>query len=219
MSKFKDDKIPDRPPQSKAEVMALVLVSLFFGGMFLASIIKDFSVFKVSIGFFLASWVVLLVLHEFGHALMARALGWSVSKVCIGTGKIVRRSVIFGMPTEFRAIPLSGYAVPCPTDLIQPRLKQFLIYAAGPGIELVAVGFIAAILGPDTLLRLQPNLLIIGLQSFCVAALFGAFINLIPLPIETDRGKAASDGLGMILAWSISDAQFAEWIEEGGRSS
>ncbi len=214
MSEFRDGKIPDREPRNAAELGAVIVVALFFGGMILAALLQDFTIYKLSVPFFLISWVVLLVLHESGHALVALALGWSVDKVCIGSGRRVATLWIGGMPVEFRAIPLSGFALPRPQDMDRPRTKQFLIYAAGPGIELLSVLLILALAGSDTLFNLRPDLFRIGLQSFCVAAVFGAVTNLIPLYHQIDGGRAWSDGLGMILSWRLPDRYFRERIDE-----
>ncbi len=207
---FEDGQPPERPPQTKNEWGILVIILFFFLLMLSLDLAEDWTVKKLSVPFFLISWVILLIVHEFGHALMAKALSWKVEKVCIGTGKVVFRKRIFGMPTEFRTIPLSGYASPQPADLIAPQLKQFLIYAAGPGIELVCVALIAWIVGPEKLLTRVDDVGIIATQTFCVAALLGVFINLIPIPHDTENGTAWSDGLGMILCWRLPDEYFRE---------
>lgn len=213
MSEFINGKPPDRSPRNKTEVATIVILGVFFTGLMLAALLKDFSVFKLSIPFFMISWILLLVIHEFGHALMARALGWKVSRVSIGTGKVIAKRKIRGMQTEIRAIPLSGYAQPRPADLIHPQMKNFLIYAAGPGIELFIVGLFWFFLGNETLLSREPFIWLIGIQSFSVAAIFGAIINLIPLAHDSELGKTPSDGLGMILAWKIPDEEYAKWME------
>jgi Zn-dependent protease len=196
--------------------MAVILVSVFFGGMMAAALFKEYSVYKLSVPFFIVSWAILLIIHEFGHALMARTLGWKVEKVSIGSGKFIGERRIFGMVTEFHAIPLSGFVVPRPTDLNQPQLKNFLIYLAGPGIEIIFAALITVILGPDILFDRHPDMWIIFLQSFSFAAAFGAIINLVPFPHASEDGgpPTPSDGLGMILAWKIPDDQYGKWIEE-----
>lgn len=205
---------PDRSPQSPNEWGILVILSVFFGLFLVLDLAREFSIQKLSVPFFLLSWVVLLILHEFGHALVARALGWRVEKVSIGTGKVRREHRILGMPVEFRTIPLSGYAVPRPVDLHLPRLKHFLIYAAGPGVELVAVALIAALVGKDRLLTPTEVPAMIAMQTFCVAALFGAVFNLIPLSHATGNGLAWSDGLGLIRCWRIPDEDYRRMRDE-----
>lgn len=205
---------PDRAPQTPNEWGVLVIFSFFFALFIFLELAQDFSVAKLSVPFFLISWVILLVLHEFGHALMAKMLGWQILLVSIGHGLVRARLAVFDTPVEFRTLPLSGFVLPRPGNLVAPRLKQFLIYAAGPGIELVAVAIIVALIGPDEMLRRSPEVRLIAAQSFCVAALFGAIFNLIPFPHQTAEGKAWSDGLGMILCWGIPDEEFRRRMEE-----
>jgi hypothetical protein len=196
---------PDRSPQTPNEWGILVILSFFFGLFLVIELAQEFTVQKLSVPFFLLSWVVLLLLHEGGHALMAWLLGWRVERICIGSGQVRHQRKLCGVPVEFRTIPLSGFVVPRPVDLRAARLKLSLIYAAGPGIELLAVVLLAGLLGTDRLLGPSGSPAMIAVQSFSVAALFGAGLNLIPLPHATADGKAWSDGLGMIAAWGLRD--------------
>lgn len=208
---FEPEHIPDRPPANAPEKWTIGLFSLIFFGLFTAEIARDFQVAKLSLPFFLISWVILLVVHEFGHALMARALGWEVDLISLGSGKIRRRLRVLGMDVEIRTIPLSGFVRPRPLDHISPHLKNFLIYAAGPGIEILLVLIIALTLGFSTLLQRSESIALIATQSFCLAALFGAIFNLIPFPHRNNDGSQSwSDGLGMILCWTIPDSHYGE---------
>lgn len=212
-SPFEDNRPPDRSPRNKNERGVLLILGFFFGLFLLMELARDFTPAKWSVPFFLLSYILLLWIHEMGHAIMARLVGWRVSLICIGSGKVRSQGRILGMPIEYRTIPLSGFVRPEPSDLIAPRLKEFLIYSAGPGVELLLVAGIAAALGPDTLLQRTEVIGGIAAQSFCVAALFGALLNLIPLPHQTEQGAAWSDGLGMILCWRLPDAWFQGRIE------
>ncbi|MDF1751307.1 MAG: site-2 protease family protein [Verrucomicrobiales bacterium] len=200
-----------RPP-SKPELAAIVMLAVFFGGMMLVALYEEYSVFKLSVPLFLVSWAILLFIHELGHALMAKWLGWRVEKISIGTGKLISQFTILGMPTELRAIPLSGFVIPRPANLAFPRLKCFLIFGAGPGVEIGLALLIWLFLGSETLFSRQPIIWLIALQSFGAAAVFGALVNLVPLNHQTDNGKSPSDGLGMILAWIIPEEQYEKWL-------
>jgi len=183
------------------------LFGFLFAGLFAAEIIRDFQIAKLSLPFFLISWVLLLAIHEFGHALTARAVGWRVDLVSLGFGQVRRKLRILGMEVEIRTLPLSGFVRPRPLDLISPHLKNFLIYAAGPGIEILIGLLITLLLGPSTLLHRSDSIPLVATQSFCLAALFGAILNLIPLPHRNDDGSQSwSDGLGMILCWTLPDS-------------
>ena len=211
-SPFQNQKPPDRSPRTKNEKGILTILGFFFALFLSMELARDFTIAKLSVPFFLISYVILLWIHEMGHALMARSVGWRVSLISIGSGKVRGTGRILGMPIEYRTIPLSGFVRPQPTDMIAPRLKEFLIYAAGPGIELLLVAIAVLVLGSDTLLQRSPDVGILAVQSFLVAALFGALMNLIPLPHQTDKGVAWSDGLGMILCWKLPDEWFRDRI-------
>ncbi len=210
---------PDRGPQTRGEKFFVLALCGCIGGLMLVGFVEDFTPRMWSIPFFLISWPILLVLHEFGHGLIAKWLGWEVEMVAIGTGAIRARRRIFGMLVEFRAIPLSGFVQTRATDLIQPRLKNCLIYAAGPGIEIVAVILALLFVGSDTLLNRTDGVVVIAVQAFCVAALMGAVINLIPFPHRAEQGTVWSDGMGMIMSWQLPDAYFANQIKRGADKS
>lgn len=202
-----------RPPRTRAEKEIAWFFYLTFAVLILIGIIDDFRIAKLGVLFFFISWVVLLVIHELGHALAARALGWSVDVIVIGFGGVRRKFQTFGMPVEIRAIPIAGFVRPRPHNLRFPRLKDCLIYAAGPGVELLLVLLFLAALGPETLLSRTSSLPLIAAQSFCIAALTGVFFTLVPLPYRNEDGTSSwSDGLGMILCWTLSDGYFRALI-------
>jgi Zn-dependent protease len=202
---------PDRAPNTPNEWGILVIVSFFFGLFLMVELAHEFSIEKLSVPFFLIAWVILLVIHEAGHALMAGLVGWRVERIAIGCGRVRTERRILGVPVEFRTLPLSGWVLPRPLDLRAPRLKQCLICAAGPGIELLLVALIVLFLGGDRLLAASADPAVIAAQSFCVAAVFGALFNLLPFPHRTEKGVSWSDGLGMILCWRTSDEAYRRW--------
>jgi Zn-dependent protease len=208
-----NDPAPEKSPQTPNEWGILVILSFFFALFLVVELAQDFSIQKLSVPFFLVSWVFLLILHELGHALMAWLLGWQVRLISIGTGIIRYQRTILGTPVEFRTLPLSGFVLPRPRNLSSPRVKNFLIYAAGPGIELLLVAILVVLVGPARMLQRSPEIGFIAVQSFCIAALFGAIFNLIPFHHRTKDGVAWSDGLGMILCWKIPDESYRRQME------
>ena len=82
-----------------------------------------------------------------------------------------------------------------PSSLESPRLKNAFIYAAGPGIELLLVGLIIAILGWDTDTSAPESYGVAALQAICHAGLVGVFINLLPLSATPG---AMTDGMGIV---------------------
>lgn len=208
---------PSRSPQTKNEWGILVILSFFFFLFLVLELARQFTVEKLSVPFFLLSYAALLVIHELGHALASRIVGWRVEKISIGLGPVVKQSQISGCEIEIRLVPLSGYVLPTPRNLNFPQAKNCFIYSAGPGIELLLVLLIGLVVGFDALLTRSTDVVRIAAQSFCLAALWGALFNLIPFPQKGKDGTSWSDGLGMILCWKLPDEWYEERIEKSAQ--
>ncbi len=197
-----------RDPEGRSERLIYWVFMLLVLGLFVAAFVENPSSRKLSVPFLLISWMVLVAIHEFGHALMAWIVGWGVHRIVVGFGKPVFQFQVRGTPVEFRAFPISGFVEPYKKDLVAPRFKDALIYAAGPGIEIVLAFVMASIVGFTTMFTRTNDLGILFMQSFSVAAVAGAILNLIPMPIQTENGWSANDGLGIIQSLSRSDADY-----------
>ena len=138
---FTDLQIPaGRRPLTTGERTGIVAGCLVFGAFMLAALLEDFQPEKYSVVFFVIFWAPMLALHEFGHALMARALGWRVREIVIGFGPELWRTRIGETDLVLKLAPLEGYVLPAPTSRRRARLKTALIYAAGPGAEFLLLG-------------------------------------------------------------------------------
>lgn len=206
------DPAPERPPRTRNEWGVVAILSFFFAALLVAELARNFEPAKLSVPFFLLSWALLLAVHELAHAAAAAAVGWRIDRISIGIGRVVVRLRLGDTAIEFRLIPLAGFVLPRPTDLVAPRAKQFLIFAAGPGSELLLVAIVVLLVGLDPLTRRTEAIPMIATQSFCVAALWGALFNLIPFPVRDREGSSWSDGLGMIRCWSLPDSWFESQI-------
>lgn len=153
---------------------------------------------KMAALMFLLWWMPLVLLHEFGHALMTRLLGWQIERTVVGFGRIVYQGRLFGAPLEVRMVPVEGFVQI--RSLGQPgaRLKNALIYFAGPGIELLLFFMIGTLLGWGELFFIEDDYGKLALQSLAFAALAGAVINLIPMGVVTKNGESPNDGLGIL---------------------
>lgn len=177
-------------------------------GFFVAEVIRDYEPGKLAALFFLGSTPFLVVLHEVGHALMARLRGWHVKRIVIGVNRPVGRFRIAGIPVIVNLIPLSGYVIPVPGTLRSPRLKLALIYLAGPGIELLLLAILVGIFGSHLFLTKSEEVGVLALQGLAVAILFSAFSNLVPIPHLVGGRMAVSDGLGVIRSFTLCDEDF-----------
>ena len=178
------------------------------------SVFEHYEPRKLGVIFVVFFWIPLLVIHEAGHAIVARLCGWEVERVVIGFGRTWLTRVIEGTPVIFKTVPLSGYVVPRPRDLQSPRLKNALIFAAGPAFELIAALIVIGIAGPVAIFQPSNAMPVIAAQSFCVAAALGLVFTLVPHTVSTERGESWSDGLGILMSFRLPDAYFAKLIRE-----
>lgn len=215
---FIDQRHRDKETTSKGEIVFIVIISLIFLFMMSMEIITNYEPRKLGALLFVIFWIPLLFIHEFGHAIMAKMLGWRVNRIVIGFGKVLVHTRLLGAPMEIRTIPLEGFVQIAPKTVTLARLKHALIYFAGPGIELLVFFMITLILGGfNQMFSVSNNYTHIALQSFAFAALAGAVINLIPIGIITKDGSTPNDGMGILLCLFSSRMDYELWIRESNK--
>jgi len=170
--------------------------------MILLAIFDDFTHGRLSVLFILLFWVPLLVLHEAGHAIVARLLGWQVREIVIGFGRELWRWKIGDTRVVVKLAPVEGYVLPAPHSAQRMRLKSMLIYAAGPGAELLLLAGMLFVLGTDYVFGTSGDVTQIAAKSLAIAILLGAGFNLLPF----STGGGVSDGLGILSSPFMSDA-------------
>lgn len=178
-----------------SDKVILALFCLVVFGLLAAEVLRDVSPKRLSFVFFVVAYGLLTIAHEAGHALMARAVGWRVDRVQLGFGPVVLRRSPGGVPVELRAFPIVGLVAICPASLAGARWKNALIYAAGPGIELVLAAGVATAVGWDVILASSTAWGVVVAQSVCLAAVVGAGLNLLPF---SPRPGQVTDGLGIL---------------------
>ncbi len=210
-----DQRDNDKEPSSKTEKIFLIVISIAFLFMMTMEISTNFEPKKLGALLFVVFWIPLLFIHEFGHALMAKILGWQVKRIVLGVGKIMMVTRLFNAPVEIRSIPLEGFVQIAPKTVKLARFKHALIFFAGPGIELLVVFMITYWLGGfEQLFIVTNDYTRIALQGFAFAALAGAILNLIPLGIVTKDGSTPNDGMGILLCLFSSEMDYEMWIKE-----
>ncbi|PIE39842.1 MAG: hypothetical protein CSA51_03910 [Gammaproteobacteria bacterium] len=205
----------DAKPATTGEKVLTLGIGLLFLALLGMEIMTDYEPKKLSALLFILFWPPLLLIHELGHALMAKLLGWKVQRIVLGVGKVFTRWRWFNAPVEVRAFPLEGFVQIAPRTLHGARYKHALIYFAGPGIELLLFVLIAIYLGGfEAFFTITNDYTRIALQSFAFAGLVGAVLNLIPQGIITKDGTTPNDGMGILLCLFAANTDYENWIQE-----
>src|SRR5579871_1841739 len=98
-------------------IFLLVILGLFAG-----DVCTNYAPVKLSALLFVLFWIPLLVLHELGHAIVARLVGWRVEMIVIGMGRTLCRFHVGNALVELRVVPLEGFVRNVPLNLRAPGL-------------------------------------------------------------------------------------------------
>jgi Zn-dependent protease len=199
-----------KPQTSGEKTFSVIFVSVILG-LFALELLQDFGPKRMTVLCFLAAWVVLTLIHEVGHALVAKLVGWRVHRLQVGLGPVVSQTVLQGVPVEIRLFPIIGLVEVTPGNLKSPRIKNALIYAAGPGIELAIAAVLTALVGWDVMFGPTETYGMAAIQATALAAVFGAGLNL--LPFSPNPGTV-TDGLGILLSPFLPRAHFERMMVE-----
>ena len=186
-----------RLPLSSGERRAIMGASVFFLGLLAVELLREPTAAKLGLMFLVLAWGPLLVVHELGHAIAARLVGWRVSEIVIGFGRELTSFQLGSTLVRVKAAPVEGYVLPSPTRLRSPRLESAFIYSAGPGAELVVLlGLSGDVLADGRLFTRTDEIGLLALQGAAAAIGLGVFFNLLPLPF----GGGVTDGLGILVS-------------------
>lgn len=215
-----DNREQDKKPATTGEKIFVLLAGVVFISLLAMEILTNYEPKKLSALLFVIFWAPLLIIHEAGHALMAKLLDWKVQRIVLGIGKVLMLGRWLGARVELRAIPLEGFVQIAPKNLHNARLKHALIYFAGPGIELLLFFLVTFYLGGfESLLTITNDYTRIALQSFAFVALVGAVLNLIPQAIITKDGTTPNDGMGIFLCLFASHIDYENWMKESQQAT
>ena len=169
----------------------------------------------IAVSTFYLVLVVQTVVHEAGHALTGRLLGFWVHRVVIGEGRPLLERRWGDTVVEVREIPLGGATWALPRSARRYRLRQWVVVAAGLGAT-AAVGLTAlrwqahAQPGTRTVAGLLSAELV--LTSFVLVV-----INLVPRRTRSVDGEVVSDGWQLVTLPFLGRDQVAEAVADHDR--
>lgn len=212
-----DQREYDKQPVSLSEILTLYGVAGIFMVLIGLEIFSQYEPRKLAALMFVLWWMLLVFLHEFGHAVVAKWLGWRVNRTVIGFGRVMFHGTLFGAPMEVRMVPVEGFVQIAPNDVHGARYKSALIYFAGPGIELLLFLVIMLTMGVSHFFVIEDDYGKLALQSLAFAAAAGAIINLIPMGVVTRDGETPNDGMGILLSLFSKKQDYQKWVDEARR--
>lgn len=136
-----------------------------------------------------------IVIHEYAHGIVAKAVGLSVLRIWIGRGKTFYRATLLGFDTEFKLIPFGGLTLMTHGLKKKLRFRYTLAILAGPMTNVIIFVVAWRFDCPrnfDISTRIQFGLIIMLVQLFILVE------NLLPFRIQTPMGKLCTDGLSLI---------------------
>jgi tetratricopeptide (TPR) repeat protein len=143
------------------------------------------------------AWTAVVVLpHELGHALLAKAVGWRVFKVVVGFGPLLFKRPFLGGTLEVHAHPWGGHTI-CTTPTEQGyRLRRMVLTAGGPLVNLLLILAVLPWLpSPNPLKGFQTSWC--PLAAFAFANAWSFVLGLIPFRFASTIGTLNSDGLAL----------------------
>jgi regulator of sigma E protease len=140
-----------------------------------------------------------VIVHEFGHFIVAKMFKVSVEKFSVGFGKVLYRKKIGLTEFSLRLIPLGGFVKFC-EELKSKDLNLFenislfkksLIVLAGPLINFIFAFFLLLFLNQGEQFKVAPQITAINSQS--VAAKLGFEINDVIVSINNKKINSVTD--------------------------
>ncbi|MBK6810439.1 MAG: site-2 protease family protein [Sandaracinaceae bacterium] len=193
-----------RRPLSPGELWGGIGLAALLFGLFTADTLVPFQPRKLAFPLVLLFWAPALVIHECGHALVARLVGWRVTQMVLGMGPELMRFHVGETQVVVRALLVEGYVTPAPKRPGSARLANALVYLGGPGAELLVAAGIALAWGWDPFFVRSDDYPLLASQSAALALMIGAVMNLVPHRMA----GAPNDGLGILLSAGLEPHHF-----------
>jgi tetratricopeptide (TPR) repeat protein len=192
---------------------ALIPVMVAAGFLFIRLVPRDaIGWLYLNLSLFVIFEALLILPHEVGHALAARAVGFRVFRIMVGAGHISLKKWVGGTLLDFRPLPVGGATLVGPGSPGQLGAKLFLIFLAGPLVNGLLVAVALLWTTPKDLSPAKCGSSMQPMFDFIAANALLIIINLIPRKVRTPQGDVDSDGLGLLRAFAIPQERREEML-------
>jgi len=155
----------------------------------------------LNIGVLLVGGLAGTILHEVGHAVAGKLVGFRVFSLEIGKGATIWEFKWAGFRWRFRTILFGGLVLAIPRDAHWHRLKQSIFIIGGPAATALVVLiawkllWLDSLFEPGPLAEFTPLLMILLSNSLLLA------LSLLPHEGNSARGKTPNDALLLVNTW------------------
>jgi tetratricopeptide (TPR) repeat protein len=155
--------------------------------------------------------IVLTVLHELGHALATKLVGWKVRKINIGSGKIIFSLNFIGFPWEIKQTHIGGSTELLRRSVYRYRLKNFFVYLCGPLTHFLLIIFL--LLFPHEIIFANlPDTFFSPGTYFCAINFLYLVVNIFPHTFENEGKQIPNDGLLMMKIFSLTSQEIQKRV-------
>jgi tetratricopeptide (TPR) repeat protein len=165
--------------------------------------------FYAALSLFYVFLILMLVLHELSHALIAYLLGFQVFAIFMGTGKNRFKFNVGKTTIVLNTLPLSGIVYFVTDGAKFLRIRRFLSILAGPAVHILFVIALTLYLHNNTLESSFENLLF---WPLLIVNVFLLAVNLFPWEYTESHGKQPSDGLALYQILRTATQQNNEYL-------
>lgn len=151
------------------------------------------------------------ILHELGHLVGALSVGFTVSRITIGTGRPLARCQLFGIPIVVFQLPMGGLCYMKQAGEAGQKWRWILAIAMGPLINLVLAGAVWLGFGSSVLVPQFEESAGLASTAFWIN-IYMFIANMRPRNVSIEGRKQPSDGMTLLKLC------FPGWRIKGGKS-
>src|ERR1051326_189967 len=166
----------------------------------------------VNIATWYAASVLLIFLHEFGHAMIGKMVGLRVFWISIGTGHQIFEGQLLGTSLRINLWPFVGVTVMAARTRRLIRLRVWAAVFAGPATHLAIFGLCYLATGKPTLQWLLSANIWSAPAPFVTFIYANAFLLLLNLFSARGNGLVPTDGRRLIQILFWKEKEIAEYL-------